>query len=230
MSLLSKIFTALRGGAREVGESIVDSNGVRIFEQEMKDAKNQLAKAKHDLTDVMAKEMQANRKIKTLQEDISKHETYAATALEKGDEALALEIAQKIAEIDSELTIQQQAQASFSAHVERLKGMIKQTGKALADMERQLVMVKTTDSVQKATKAISNNYAAGSSKLLSAKESLDRIKQKQENLEDRLKAGEQLDNEFNHSDLDAKMKAAGILEDGSSAADILAKIKAKKTS
>lgn len=227
MSLLTKIFTALRGGAREVGENIVDANGVRIFEQEMKDAETQLAKAKHDLTDVMAKEMQANRKVKALQEDITKHESYATQALEKGDETLALEIAQKIAEIQGELEIQQKAQASFSTHVERLKGMIKKTGKALADMQRQLVMVKTTDSVQKATKAISNNYASGSSKLLSAKESLDRIKEKQDNLEDRLKAGEQLDNEFNHNDLDAKMKEAGILDNGSSAADILAKLKAK---
>ena len=38
MSVLNKVFTAIRGGAREVGESIVDANSVRIFEQEIKDA------------------------------------------------------------------------------------------------------------------------------------------------------------------------------------------------
>ena len=38
MSLLTKIFTAVRGGARELGETIVDQNSVRIFEQEIKDA------------------------------------------------------------------------------------------------------------------------------------------------------------------------------------------------
>jgi phage shock protein A len=37
MAILKKIFTAIRGGAREVGESIVDANSVRIFEQEIKD-------------------------------------------------------------------------------------------------------------------------------------------------------------------------------------------------
>ena len=59
MSILKKIMTAIRGGAREVGELVVDANGTRIFEQEIKDAKTHLDRAKRDLTDVMAKQMQA---------------------------------------------------------------------------------------------------------------------------------------------------------------------------
>ncbi len=230
MSILNKIFTAIRGGAREVGESIVDANSVRIFEQEIKDAENQLEKAKRDLTDVMAKEMQAARKVESLTKDVQKHEGYAAAALEKGDENLALEIAQKIADIQSELEIQQKAQSSFAAHTERLKAMIKKTTKALTDMQRQLVMVKTTESVQKATTAITNNYASGSSKLLTAKESLDRIKQKQQDLDDRMAAGETLAAEFNGDDLETKMKEAGIAPDDNKAKDILEKLKAKKSS
>jgi phage shock protein A len=228
MSILRKIFTAIRGGAREVGESIVDANSVRIFEQEIKDAGEQLDKAKRDLTEVMAKEMQANRKVISLTKDIEKHEVYVVTALDKGDENLALEIAQKIAEIQGDLEIQQKAQTSFATHADRLKAMIKQTAKALTDMQRQLVMVKTTASVQKATTAITNNYASGSSKLLTAKESLDRIKQRQDDLDDRMAAGEALAGELNGNDLETKMKEAGIIEDDSKANDILAKLKAKQ--
>lgn len=228
MSLLTKIFTAVRGGAREAGEAVVDANGLRIFEQEIKDAENALEKAKRDLTQVMAHEMQENRKIESVQADIAKHEGYAAKALEKNDEALALEIAQKIADFQGELQIHEKARAQFSAHAERLKAMIKQTGKALTDMQRQLVMVKTTDSVQKATTAITQNYAAGSSKLLTAKESLDRIKQKQQNLEDRLAAGEALQDEMNGKSLEMRMRESGIIESDTKAQDILAQIKAKQ--
>ena len=32
MSVLKKIMTAVRGGAREVGEFVVDANGTRIFD------------------------------------------------------------------------------------------------------------------------------------------------------------------------------------------------------
>lgn len=229
MSIFSKIITAIRGGASEIGESIVDKNSIRIFEQEIKDANNNIDKAKNDLTSVMAKVMQAKRKISSLEKDVAKYEGYASDALDKGDENLAMEIAQKISEFTGELTIQQKAKESFEHHADRLKGMIKKTTKAIADMERQLVMVKTTDSVQKATSAISNNYASGTSRLLSAKESLDRIKQRQEDHEDRMNAGELLDGEFSGEDLEAKLKEAGIGESTDAAAnDILAKLKAKK--
>ena len=46
MSVLKKIITAVRGGAREVGEFVVDANGTRIFEQEIKDAETHLRKSK----------------------------------------------------------------------------------------------------------------------------------------------------------------------------------------
>ena len=100
MSVLKKIMTAVRGGAREVGELIVDSNGTRIFEQEIKDAETHLRKAKQDLTDVMAKQMQAGRKVESLKNEITEHEGYVTQALEKSNEDLALEIAEKIAQLE----------------------------------------------------------------------------------------------------------------------------------
>ena len=228
MSILNKIFTAIKGGAREAGEAIIDKNSIRIFEQEIKDSEDQLEEAKRDLTGILAKEMQAARKIKSLKEDVTKHEQYVSQALSKGSEDLALEIAQKIADIQVELAIEEKSQSSFAGHGKRLKDMIKKTHKGLADMKRQLVMVKTTDSVQKATISITKSYASGSSKLLTAKESLDRIKQKQLDLEDRLSVSESMDDDFDGKSLDEKMKAAGIIEGDNKAQDILAKLKAKK--
>jgi len=228
MGILSKIMTAIRGGAREAGEAIIDANSIRIFEQEVKDAEASLQKAKQDLTAVMAKEMQAKRQVESITTEIGKHEGYVAQALEKNDETLALEVAEKITQLQSELDIQQASQKSFSAHVERLKDMVKKTMRSLADMKRQLVMVKTTENVQKAAKSINSSYASSGSKLLSAKESLDRIKKRQETFEDKLKAGESLQDDLEGANLEKKLKAAGIGETSSSAADVLAKIKAKQ--
>ncbi len=229
MSILEKIFTAIRGGAREIGEAIVDNNSVRIFEQEIRDAEDKLNQAKGDLTEVMAKEMQAARRIESLKAEVERHEGFAAQALEKGNENLAMEIAEKIVELQSELDEQERARKSFAAHVERLKGMIKKTGKTLTDMKRQLVMVKTTESVQRATTAINNNYASSGSRLLSAKESLDRIRQRQQDLDDRLAAGELLKGELEGENLQAKLEAAGIVSNSNKQAqDVLARLRAKK--
>lgn len=228
MGIFRKIITALRGAARETGEAIVDANGIRIFEQEIKDAEHNLNKARQDLTEVMAKEMQASRKCEQLAADIEKHEGYATAALDKGDEALALEVAAKIAELQGELAIQTKSREDFSSHVTRLKDMIKRTEKSLADMKRQLVMVKTTESVHKATKSISENYAASGSRLLSAKESLDRIQKRQQDLDDRLAAGALLQDEEDGASLEDKLKAAGIGQSNNQAADILAQLRAKR--
>jgi len=228
MSLLKKIFTAFRGGAREAGEAIVDANSIRILEQEIKDAEGHIAKAKQDLTTVMAKEMQANREIERLQKQIEEYEGYAVSALDKGDEALATEIAEKIAALEPELTVQQETKASFSAHADRLKELVKKTERQLAEYKRQLVMVKTTDSVQKATSAISDNFSSSNSKMMSATESLERIKQKQKNFDDKLKAAEALEAESSDSSLEEKMKKAGIGPQTTSASSVLERIKAKK--
>ena len=228
MSVFSKIITAIRGGAREMGEAIVDANGVRIFEQEIKDAEHHLEEAKRDLTAVVAKEMQAARKVEQLTKEVKKHEGYAAKALEQGNEDLALEVAEKIAGMQGEIDVNKKAQQRFKAHVERLKEIIKKTTASLADMKRQLVMVKTTESVHKATKSITENYATSGSKLLTAKESLDRIQQRQQDLDDRLEAGQDLQDEFEGRTLDQKLKEAGIGETSTTAQDILAKLKDKK--
>jgi phage shock protein A len=229
MSIFTKIWTAIRGAANEAGEAIIDANGIRIMEQEMRDAETALAKAKQDLTTVMAKEMQAAREIARLDREIKKHEEFAQQALDKNNEELALELANKIAELNNEHTTQLKAHESFKNHVERLKAMIKKTSKGLTDMQRNLVMIKTTENVQKATTAITENFASGTSKLLTAKETMERIKAKQEDLEDRLKAGEMLQDEFSGSDLETKLKQAGIGDTSESAQEILAKLKAKKS-
>lgn len=228
MSILKKIMTAVRGGAREIGELVVDANGTRIFEQEIEDAKTHLDRAKRDLTGVMAKQMQAGRQLETLKKDIAEHEGFAGQALEKSNEGLALEIAEKIATMEQEQGDQQEVYNSFSQHATRLKDLVKKTERQLKEYERQLTMVKTTESVQKASAAITNNFASSNSKILSAKDSLERIKQRQQDTFDRLAAAEALEDENSDKGLQDKMREAGIGEQATSANSVLERIKAAK--
>jgi len=227
MSIFKKIITAVRGGAREAGEAVVDANSTRIFEQEIRDSEKHITIAKRDLTDVMAKQMQAARELAQLQTSIKEHEGYALQALEQGNEALAIEVAEKIGELEKSEADQQQANESFLKSADRLKELIKKSERQLTDYKRQLSMVKTTDSVQKATSAITDNFTASNSKLLNAKDSLERIKQKQANFDDKLKAAEQLEAEDGDSSLKAKLEKAGIGAQQSSAQSILDRLKTK---
>jgi|TARA_B110000091_G_scaffold207890_1_gene246717 phage shock protein A len=228
MSIFKKIMTAIRGGASEVGESIIDSNATRIFEQEIRDAEHHLTKAKRDLTGVMAEQMAANREVDRLKREITEHESYVAQALEKNDETLALAVAEKIANLESELVTQQQAFESFQGSANRLKELVKKSERQVGEHKRQLSMVKTTESVQKATSAITDNFSSSNSKLLNAKDSLERIKAKQQKFDDKMKAAEVLEAENGDGALEAQLKAAGIGAQSTSANSVLDRLKAKQ--
>ncbi|MGB0920298.1 MAG: PspA/IM30 family protein [Alphaproteobacteria bacterium] len=229
MSILKKIVTAIRGGASEAGEAIVDANALRILDQEIRDGETHLENAKRNLTKVMAEEMAAGRKMKEATDQIAKYETYAMKALEKGDEALATDVAQKIADIEAELAQQQGIRETYGAQAEKLKGMVKQAESQLQALKREATIVRTTESVHKATRTITDNFSSTGSKVLSAKDSLERIKKRQQAHEDQLQAGELLRAETEGAGLDAKLKEAGIKSDGSAkAGDVLARLKAKQ--
>ena len=227
MSILKKIVTALRGGAREVGEAVVDANAIRILEQEIKDQENAIAKAKDSLTEVMADESKTGRQINAIKDRIAEHEGYTRQALEKGDEALALEIAEKIAEYENELAELQPVLDGYRSSVASLKDQIRKAEKSVQEHKRELSVVKTTERVQKARVSVNTSLSSGVSKSSAARESLNRIKERQQRLDDKIKASEDLNAENTDADLKAKMEAAGIGDTKSQASDILERLKKK---
>jgi len=228
MNIFQKLMTALRGGAREVGESVVDAQGTRIFEQEIVDAKGKLDSARLELTNLMAKHTQAERDVQVTKAELKTQEGFVNEALDKGDEKLALDIASKVAELEGSLAEKKVAKDSFEAHVESLRGHMKRAEAQIGDYERQLSMVKSTESVQKASAAINDTFASTNSDLLSAKESLERIKAKQVHETDRLAASEALERELSGTDLKERMASAGIGNDGPDASSVLERIKSKR--
>lgn len=227
MEFFKKLLTAIRGGGRELGEAVLDSQGIRIYEQEIEDAKDAIKGAQNDLSGVMAKEMQAGREIVHLEQKITNYEEKALTALDQGDEALAGEVADKIAELEMELDTQNAAKKQFAAHVENVKERIKATHAKIREHEREIAMVKTADKVHKAAKSISQHMDGGSSKMVAAKDSLERIKLRQQDESDRMAAAETLDAEMSGQSLDSKLKAAGIGDDANRKKQVLERLKAK---
>ncbi|WP_444997048.1 PspA/IM30 family protein [Aliikangiella sp. IMCC44359] len=227
MSILKKIVTAIRGGAREVGESIVDTNAIRILEQEIVDQEKAIAKAKDSLTEVMADQSKTARQINALNDRIAEHEKYATQALEKGDEGLALEVAEKIAEYENEAAELQPVLDNYKASVASLKDQIRKAEKAIQEHKRELSVVKTTESVQKARVSVNSSLSSGVSKSSAARESLSRIKERQQRTEDKIKAAEELNAENTDQALKDKLASAGIGDTKSKANDILARLKNK---
>ncbi|MDO5087377.1 MAG: PspA/IM30 family protein [Comamonadaceae bacterium] len=230
MSVIKKLVTLLRGSARELGQSVVDANATRIYEQEIVDAKASIQQAKTELTGVMAKEKQSAREIERLKADILRHEDMAVQALDKSREDLALDVATRVAALEAELNTQSQAHAAYAMQVSRLKDLIRSAEARVREHEREIGIAKTTESVYRATQSISDSMGASGSQLTSARESLERIKKRHEDLADRMAAAEELDQEFGHRALEQKLASAGIGDDASvRATEVLARLRARQS-
>lgn len=228
MSVIKKMVTLLRGSVREIGESVVDANATRIYEQEISDARHNIEQARGDLTLVMAKEMQSAREIERLKGEADRFESLAVEALDKSQEGLAEEVAGKVAALEQELESQSQAHAAYAVQVVKLKELIRTAETRVREHERQLTMAKTTESVYRATQSISDSIGSSGSKLVSARESLERIKQRHEDLADRMTAAEQLEGEIGHTALEKKLAAAGIGEGSDRARKAMERIRARQ--
>ncbi len=228
MAILAKLFTAMRGAATETGEAVVDHQALRILDQEMRDADKELGEAKSQLTEVMAQKRGVEREVEKLRGQISEHEDYAMKALDKGDESLAGDVAERIAQFEEELNLQEQALAQYDAGVNQLKRSIKATERNIAAMRRQVSMVKATERVQKASAAAGARFSGSNTAISSATESLERIKKRQQHRSDRMEAASQLTADTEGADLDKRLRDAGIVSAGKSGAEALARIRAKR--
>ncbi|MCX4027663.1 PspA/IM30 family protein [Endozoicomonas sp. SM1973] len=228
MGILNKLMTAIRGAATETGEAIVDSQALRILDQEIRDASEELNRSKTALANIMAKQKLVADKCAQLTAKINEYEQYAGQALDKGDETLAVSIADKIAELEAQLASEEEVKAGYTKSVESLRSAVKHAESNLKRLRQQVDTVKATDSVQKAQAAVAARYSGANSKMTTAADSLERIKQKQAERAAQMEAAHELSTECVENDLESKMKAAGIKANASSANDVLARLKAKK--
>lgn len=228
MNVWSKMLTALRGGANEVGEAVVDSQALRILDQEIRDADVELRKSKEALAEIMAKQKLASDKVAKSAASIAEYEQYALKALDAGNETLAKEVAEKIANLEIEQASEREQAEGFAASVAQLRKAVTQAEGNIKRLKQQVDTVKATESVQKAQMAVAQRYGGSQAKLQTAVESLERIKQKQAERAAKMEASAELAATSAPDDsLEAKLRAAGIKADNASADSVLARLKDK---
>jgi phage shock protein A len=184
------------------------------LDQELREAKKELQVCDENLTKIMAKRKLAENKVNALNVDIETYTNHAIAANEKGDEALAIECAERVADHEANLETELSILNGFLSSEKTLKANIAKAKTNVRRMEQQIDQVKATESVQKAQVAVSTRHLGANSKVKTALDSLERIKAKQEQRSAELAAADELANEESGSSLDAKLKAAGIQPGG----------------
>jgi phage shock protein A len=224
MSMLSKLSALFRGTAHEAGQSVVDANALKILDQEIRDADNAQGKARDDLAGLVARRRMAENELTSFGEQISKYESSARAALGQGKTDLAREVAGRIAELETEIGTRGPQIENMKQAEARLRTAIASTDQKIEQLRREIDIVKVNESVQRAQTSVALQSAGAQSRIGSAADSLQRIKQRQAVNEEKLRAGQELEDKRTGADLDAKLRDAGILPGHASADDVLARL------
>lgn len=229
MNIWAKMMTALRGGVNEAGEVIVDTQALRILDQEVRDAAEELKKSKDGLAEILARQKLSEEKSANLKAKIKENEGFAMKALEKGDEALARDVAQKIADFENQLTQEADAGTGYEKSANELRAAIKQTEQNLKRIKQQVDTVKATENVQRAQAAVAERHSGSNSKMRTAMDSLERIKEKQALKGAQMSAASEIADETSDVSLQTRLEQAGIAPSGASADEVLQRLKDKQS-
>ena len=179
MNIWSKMITALRGGVNEAGEAIIDAQALRILDQEIRDASEELNKSKDGLASLIAQQKLAEEKASDLKAEIKKNEGFILAALEKKDEELAGELAARVANFENNLETETESAKNFKEQAETLRNSIRTAEHQIKQLKQQTETVKATEAVQRAQKVVAERHNGSNSKLRTALDSLDRIQENQ---------------------------------------------------
>lgn len=228
MNIVGKLLTALRGGVQDAGERLADGQALVILEQEMREANAELQRAKDSLAEVMAQQKVAGQRAAEVSEKIAEYEGYAMQALDKGEEALAAEVAAKIAALEADRAGHLQVAGEYGRAVQGLQYSVGEMEGHLRRIRQQADTVKATERVQKAQEAVAERFGGSQSRLYSAMESLSRIKEKQMEQAMRMEAGAELAQMGGDAQLDEKLRAAGIGRRNPDAEAVLERLRAER--
>ena len=229
MSVWSKVMTALRGSINEVGEAIADSQALRILDQEIRDADEELKQSRESLAEVMARQKVAEQQCTTLNDQIIEVENYALQALEQNDESLAIELAEKISALEKQLNSDQNTYQEYTENANKLRNATQLADENIKNLKFQVESVKATEDVQRAQAAVAQRHSDSNSRLAIAMDSLERIKEKQKLNNAKCNAVQEIAENHAEDTLNNRLEAAGIISDNLSSDAVLARLKNKLT-
>ncbi|MEQ5855525.1 PspA/IM30 family protein [Halomonas sp. EF61] len=227
MSLWTKLHTLVRATAHEPVEKLVDANALRIMAQEIREAEQALHQARLDLAGLIAERRQLERHNQQLAEQLEAREHQARAALEQDDEALALAVASRIAEVESQLTSQRQHAEALSRQEQTLREELGQAAQSLRHYQREMKLAKARSGnagLGRKLGACSTGLQRHMDEIATSYERIRTFQQHQAEVTTALK---ELDEEASGQDLDRRLRTSGILEGSMDARSVLARLKAQ---
>jgi phage shock protein A len=220
----TKIATALRGGANEAADAVATRSALRILDQEIREADENLGIARSSLASLMAKSVLAAQDLDRTEAQLATLTQNAEMALAAGREDLALEAAEQIGRLERLRADDARVAQQYSNSVEGLRTALQNSTDKLTELRTQVEMVRATEIMHEARASFSAPGRDSTTRLRSAADCLDEIRQRQREAAARLHAQQEL--MAGDASLKQRLRAAGIKVDSFDAHSVLDRIKA----
>lgn len=196
MGILERFSTIMKSNINALLDKAEDP--VKMSDQLLRDAMEDLAKVKQETASVMAAEKAAKREVDECRADVEKYGKAAKNALLSGNEDDARKLLAKKQEKEALLASLETAYASAMTNTQNMRAMYDKLQADVEAIKARQTAIKTKAAVAKAQETV-NRVTSGTAKKESARSSLDKLEARVDTRLDTANATAQLEAEA-HAD------------------------------
>jgi len=227
--MFNVILTLIRGRAHDAEQAFIDRNAMPLLAQQIRDAANAIQSARRAVAIAVAQNEQEKSQFSGIGGRIADLETRAVAALQKGNDELARQAAEAIAQLEAERDASEKAQAQFTQTIDKLKATVRASEARLQELQRGERLARATEQTQKLTAACDDN--SGLATLDDAEETLVRLRAYQDRCQIAASAMKEMDSGSRQTLIIEKLANAGFGAPlGPSADDVLARLRERMNS
>ncbi len=220
--MLSIITTLINGASARNTERLTDIYAIDLIEQKIREGETALKGAKITLASLISRERAELRTLNSLKARMSDLEGRTRSAMDAGDEDLARDAAQALAELENERTVREDTLSRLGQKTTRMRASVEKVHRRIIDLRQGAVSARAVDAERKAQAQVSRTLGSNTS-LQEADELVKRVLSR----DDPFEQGEILDDidaELNHDGLTERLARAGHGKGRTTADDILKRL------
>lgn len=206
--MFKTLATIFRGRTAEAAERLADANALTILDQQIRDSAGVLDRARRALAIALAQNATETRRVDGVKARIADLESRAMAALDGGREDMATEAAEAIAGLEADFDSATASQAGFARQSAKLKGIIGDAERRMAELERGRRAARASDAVQRLR--VNGQAQLGAGPLIEAEATLRRVQNLQAESQAAGEALDALDGTSGSERISQRLEAAGF--------------------
>jgi phage shock protein A len=208
--MLKTLMLIFRGTAAQAAEDLADRNALLILDQHIRDGAAGLDRARRALAIAMAQDAAEVKRLEGVRAKIADLEARARAALAGNREDLALEAAEALAGLEADRLSAEAAHASFVREGQKLRGMVANAERRLAELERGRRAARASEAVRRLRASGTSSVGGDAGALRDAEAVLKRLRDRQLEDEAADDAFDALDSAFGPDLVAEKLETAGF--------------------